>query len=236
MHINNRLQYTPIEYYWYDPEYDRIVERKGIAKKFDDGVGNKGIIMSGYVLENMNKTYTFDHFRNPMCETLLIVGNILTIVIALILYSFNSTRPKVGLMKATLFYVIFMGYITYYMTLDDEMGTVDIELKKLENINQGILSMSFMTGLSIFVLTNIKEKEAFLYQETSFLLIVFMIAIILILFKNNSYIKMRDVTEHRIFKEFIFNYCILLNMFIIINFGINVFEDQVGGGSKKKVE
>jgi len=109
------------------------------------------------------------------------------------------------------------------MTIEDEEGSVEIELKKFENINQGILSMSFMTGLSIFILNKLKEKENFLYKETTFLLIVYMIAIIAILFKNNAYVKTEDVTAHRVFKEFIFNYCILINMFIIINFGIDVF-------------
>ena len=50
-----------------------------------------------------------------------------------------------------------------------------------------------------------------------------MVAIILILFKNNAYIKLREITRHRVFKEFTFNYCILINMFIVINFGLNVF-------------
>jgi hypothetical protein len=220
--------YSIFQFYWYDPVFDKMVERKSVVMSYDDGFGNKGTISSGFSTKNMNKTYTFDHFNTPVCTQLYYGSTILTTMLALIIYSFNNDNPKLGMIKAGTFFLILTVYTTYYMTINDELGTVDVETRKLDSINQGILSMSFMTGLSIFILTNLKEKEAFLYKETSFLLITFMITIIIILFKNNAYIHLTDITEYRIFKEFIFNYCILINMFIIINFGINVFAEKGG--------
>ena len=215
--------YSIFQFYWYDPVFNKMVERKSVVMSYDDGLGNKGTISAGFSIRNMNKTYTFDHFNTEMCKNLYYGSTVLTVVLTLIIYAFNVDNPKVGLLKSTLFFMILTGYTTYYMTINDELGTVDVETKKLDSINQGILSMSFMTGLSIFILTNLKDRQTFLYKETSFLLITFMITIIIILFKNNAYIHLTDITEYRIFKEFIFNYCILINMFIIINFGINVF-------------
>jgi hypothetical protein len=213
------------QFYWYDPIYNSIVERKEIILNYDDGYGNAGTFSAGFTLRNINETYKFNHFqtKDNKIRDIYIASVIMTVFLTLVIYMFNKDNQKLAFIKALLFFGIFMTYIGYYMSLDDELGSAEVELKKLESINQGILSMSFMTGLSIFILTNIKQTKDFLYRETSFLLIVYMIAIILILFKNNAYIKLRDITNHRVFKEFIFNYCILINMFIIINFGINVF-------------
>jgi hypothetical protein len=213
------------QFYWYDPIFDSVVERKEIILNYDDGYGNAGTFSAGYTLRNINETYKFNHFqtKNNKIREIYIASVIMTVFLTLVIYIFNKDNQKLAFIKALLFFGIFMTYIGYYMSLDDELGSAEVELKKLDSINQGILSMSFMTGLSIFILTNIKQTKDFLYRETSFLLIVYMIAIILILFKNNAYIKLRDITNHRVFKEFIFNYCILINMFIIINFGINVF-------------
>ena len=215
--------YSIFQFYWYDPLLEKMVERKSVVMTYDDGIGNKGTISGGFSIRNMNKTYTYDHYTTPLCKQLYYGSTILTVFLSIMIYFFNRDKPALGFLKASVFFLILSSYTTYYTTIDDELGTVEVETKKLESVNQGILSMSFMTGLSIFILTNLKEKEAFLYKETSFLLIVFMITIIVILIKNNSYIHLTDITEYRIFKEFIFNYCILINMFIIINFGINVF-------------
>jgi len=215
--------YSVFKIIWYDSNFNQVVERKEIVYRYDDGFGNKGTISSGFTIRNIEEEYTYDHYKRKEMKNLYYSSILFTIVFTLMIYLFNIDIPKVAMIKASLFYIIFMSYITYYMTIEDEEGSVEIELKKFENINQGILSMSFMTGLSIFILNKLKEKENFLYKETTFLLIVYMIAIIAILFKNNAYVKTEDVTAHRVFKEFIFNYCILINMFIIINFGIDVF-------------
>ena len=225
MYNLNSNPYAMLQFYWYDPLFDSMVERKEIILNYDDGEGNTGIISAGYTLKNINDNYTFNHFKNRdgTIRTVYTGSVLSTILLTLMIYAFNKDNGTIAFFKSLLFYCIFMIYITYYMSVHDELGSADIELKKLDSINQGVLSMSFMTGLSVFILSNIKETKAFLYRETSFLLIAYMIAIILILFKNNAYIQLRDITRHRIFKEFVFNYCILLNMFIVINFGLNVF-------------
>ena len=84
--------------------------------------------------------------------------------------------------------------------------------------------MSFMTGISVFILSSMeKSKNTYLYNETSFLLIIVMITIIASLFKDNSFITPGQITSMRSVKEFLFNYCLFVNLFIIVNFGINVF-------------
>lgn len=117
-----------------------------------------------------------------------------------------------------------MSYITFYFSLYDEHGTFDIEKTKFDGINQGILSMSFMTGISVFILSSMeKSRNTYLYNETAFLLIIVMFTIIASLFKDNSYVTPSQITTMRSIKEFLFNYCLFVNLFIIINFGINVF-------------
>lgn len=227
--------YSQLQFFWYDPIFDSIVERKEIIYNYDDGLGNTGTISAGYTLRDINEEYTFNHFkeRDGHIRNIYTFSVIATYILTLFIFAFNKENGTIAFVKSLSFFIIFMAYITYYITLEDQLGTSEIEIKKLDSINQGVLSMSFMTGLSVFILSNIKETKPFLYRETSFLLIAYMITIILILFKNNSYIKLRDITRHRVLKEFTFNYSILLNMFIVINFGLNIFLYGLESNGKK---
>jgi hypothetical protein len=216
--------YSKFRFYWYDPVFDKVVDRKSIVYIYDDGFGNKGTLSAGYTTKNITKEYTYNHYKSKEGKSLYSAGLFFTILITIIIYYSNIQQPKIAIIKAILFFSLLMSYMTYYFSLYDEYGTFEIEKSKFENINQGILSMSFMTGISIFILTSMKENDKkYLYKETSFLLIVVMIGIIASLIKNNSYLSSKEITSIRSTKEFIFNYCIFSNLFIIINFGINVF-------------
>jgi hypothetical protein len=212
-------------FYWFDPVFDKMVDRKSMVFKYDDGFGNTGTISSGYTIKNMTKDFTYNHYRSDEGKMLYYLGLISTIIIAIIIFYSNiKLNPKLGLIKAIIFFSILMSYMTYYFSLYDEHGTFDIEKMKFDGINQGILSMSFMTGISIFILTSMeKSHKDSLYNETSFLLVIVMFTIIASLFKNNSYVTPAEITSIRSIKEFFFNYCLFVNLFIIINFGLNVF-------------
>ena len=218
--------YGVFKYAWFDPEFNGLVQRQELVFNYDDGFGNKGTISSGFTVRNLEEEYTFDHSKTTSLKSLHYGSIVLTIILTLLIYFFNIQNPAIAMVKAMIFYIIFMSYITYYMMLEDQQGSIELELKKLENISQGVLSMSFMTALSIFILDKLKENSNTLYRESKFLLVVYMVVIIGVLFKNNAYIETSNVTSERVFKEFIFNYCILINMFIVINFGIDSFYIQ----------
>ena len=223
MYLSDEKPFTLTQYYWYDPVFKKMVERRDISMRYDDEEGNSGFISSGYTIKNINKGFTFDHLTHPLTSKLYYGSNILTMLLAFMIYYYNHRdHPRLGLLKSSIFFIILSGYTAYYCSIDDEMGSVDVEIRKLDSINQGTISISFLTGLSIFVLSAVKKNHPFLYKETSFLLVFFILTVIFVLFKNNSYVLLQDITEHRVFKEFIFNYCILMYMFIMINFGINV--------------
>jgi len=219
----NEKPYSIFKFYWYDPVFDRVVERKSIVYTYDDGFGNKGTFSAGYTVDNINKLNTYNHFASDSGKWLYYTSLLSTILIASIIFYSNREYPKMALLKSIIFFSILMIYMTSYFTSYDEFGVFDIEKIKFDGINQGILSMSFMTGISIFILTSMKSKKSYLYKETSFLLIIVMFTIIATLVKDSSFLKPKDITLSRSIKEFIFNYCISVNLFIIINFGLNVF-------------
>lgn len=211
-------------FYWYDPVFDKIVDRKSLVFTYDDGFGNKGTLSAGYTVKNMTKDFTYNHYRSKEGKPLYYSGLFVTVFISLIIFYTNRSNIKIGLIKSIIFYTILMSYMTFYFSLYDEHGTFDIEKTKFDGINQGILSMSFMTGISVFILSSMeKSKNTYLYNETAFLLIIVMFTIIASLFKDNSYVTPAQITSMRSIKEFLFNYCLFVNLFIIINFGINVF-------------
>lgn len=221
-YLLNDKPYSLYQFYTYDPIHDSYVERKEIVYRFNDGEGNTGIISSGYVVANINKDYTYNHLKGEGRQ-LYFLTILITLFLSFFIFAINSRDKKSSLIKSCIFFTIIMIYITFYFSSHDEYGTFDIEKEKLNNINQGILSMSFMSGISIFILNNIKgDKRKHLYYETSFFLIVVMMTTIASLFKNNQYIRAEEITKIRSTKEFIFNYSLFVNLFIIINFGINV--------------
>ena len=221
-YLLNNKPFSVYQFYTYEPIHDSFVERREIVYRFDDGEGNSGTISSGYIVSNINSDYTYDHIKEEG-RPLYFITILITLFLSFFIFAINSRDKKSSLIKSCVFFTIMMIYITFYFSSHDEYGTFDIEKEKLNNINQGILSMSFMSGISIFVLNNIKgDKRKHLYYETSFFLIIVMMTTIASLFKNNQYIKAEEITKIRSTKEFIFNYSLLVNLFIIINFGINV--------------
>jgi hypothetical protein len=222
--LADELPHSVFRFYWYDPVFSKTVDRKSMVYKFDDGLGNKGTISSGYTIKNITKDYTYNHYNSKEGKFLYYSSIFATVMIAIMIFYSNQVTPRLSLLKSIIFFTILMSYITYYFSQYDEYGTFDTEKSKFDGINQGILSMSFMTGISIFILTSMKNSnKEYLYNETAFLLVIVMITIIASLFKNNSYVTPGEITSLRSSKEFIFNYCLCVNLFININFGINVF-------------
>ena len=221
-YLLNDKPFSVYQFYTYEPIHDSFVERREIIYRFDDGEGNSGTISSGYIVANINNDYTYDHLKGEGRQ-LYFLTILITLFLSFFIFAINSRDKRSSLIKSCVFFTIMMTYITLYFSSHDEYGTFEIEKEKLNNINQGILSMSFMSGISIFILNNIKsDRRKHLYYETSFFLIVVMMTTIASLFKNNQYIKAEEITKIRSTKEFIFNYSLLVNLFIIVNFGINV--------------
>lgn len=221
-YLLNDKPFSIYQFYTYEPIHDSFVERREIIYRFDDGEGNTGTISSGYIVANINNDYTYDHLKGEGRQ-LYFLTILITLFLSFFIFAINSRDKRSSLIKSCVFFTIMMTYITVYFSSHDEYGTFEIEKEKLNNINQGILSMSFMSGISIFILNNIKsDRRKHLYYETSFFLIVVMMTTIASLFKNNQYIKAEEITKIRSTKEFIFNYSLLVNFFIIVNFGINV--------------
>ena len=221
-YLLNDKPFSVYQFYTYEPIHDSFVERREIIYRFDDGEGNTGTISSGYIVANINNDYTYDHLKGEGRQ-LYFMTILITLFLSFFIFAINSRDKRSSLIKSCVFFTIIMTYITLYFSSHDEYGTFEIEKEKLNNINQGILSMSFMSGISIFILNNIKnDRRKHLYYETSFFLIVVMMTTIASLFKNNQYIKAEEITKIRSTKEFIFNYSLLVNLFIIVNFGINV--------------
>ena len=221
-YLLNDKPFSIYQFYTYEPIHDSYVERREIVYRFDDGEGNAGTFSSGYIVANINSDYTYDHIKEEG-RSLYFLTILITLFLSFFIFAINSRDKKSSIIKSCVFFTIMMIYITFYFSSHDEYGTFDIEKEKLNNINQGILSMSFMSGISIFILNNIKgDRRKHLYYETSFFLIIVMMTTIASLFKNNQYIKASEITKIRSTKEFIFNYSLLVNLFIIINFGINV--------------
>ncbi len=216
--------YSKFAHFWIPREYDDQIRKITISLNYDDEKGNKGVILLSYVTHNSSNKYFTDYLQ--VSKNILFPISIFIFIFSIILLFINKNN-KFGVIKSIIFMLILNLYIfTFIMKYEKDRST-EGENKKDENINSGILSVSFLIGVNIFIISKLdKEKEKknnSFFLESAFLFILVLISLLLSSFKNSNHKDILDVTKQRLAKELFFNITILLNIYIIVNFGVYLF-------------
>ena len=126
--------------------------------------------------------------------------------------------------KPYIFLILSNFYILYFLTNTEYRGKTETEINKIEQINNGILSVSFLVGVNTFIITSLtKNSNLELFTQSA---IIFAISIILLLFstfKVTDAITIDELIEDRISNQLIFNFSIILNIFVILNYIVFIF-------------
>jgi len=207
-----------IKYYWLDPLSKMSVEKETTVKRWTEKkTGRTGIIGIGKtteLLSDLHSNIQLFKIKKPILALISLSTLLLSLVI-----SFMEKQSKYSNAKSLFILGILNVYFFYFITINEEPTSFKTELERVKEINSGILSVSFLASINIFILTTLNnELKTGLFAESS---IIFGLSMFLLLFatlKDTNYKNIQDILELRVSNQFIFNYSVLFNTFIIINF------------------
>lgn len=207
-----------IKYYWLDPLTQEIVEKESITKRWDDPkTGRTGIIAIGKTtefIENKEKFFQLSNINNYVLAFI----SFSTLILSSVVYYLEGETKKSS--AKSIFLLITLNlYLLYFINKQEGLSSFEGELDKFEEISNGILSISFLTGINVFILNSLsKNYKKTLFVESAIFFSISMILLLLSSLKNMNYKTMEDVIAKRVSKQFIFNYSVILNTFILLNF------------------
>jgi hypothetical protein len=214
-----------IKYYWIEPTHILPVQKISIVdvipltKEHNELAVGIGLEVSN--LDEIDKLY----YTKYIHKSYIALISISTLVISVIIYVFSEAKNRY---KSFLFLVFSNIYLTYFLNNKEYNGTPETEIKKIDNINAGMLAVSFLVGVNTYVLTqltNSKNKELFIQSA-----LIFAISIILLLissFKITNAITVNNLIEDRISHQLVFNFSVLLNIVVVSNYLISVLRKKI---------
>jgi hypothetical protein len=210
-----------------DPVSNRAVKTNTIAgvwkKEIDSERKFDGVIFIGYSLVDVEVQYSnkyFEHVDKPF----LAIVSIGTILSSLLLYHASGQK---NFWMALLFLTILNIYLTIFINTPEGITTLSVENDKVKDINDGILSISFLAAVNIYILQTLKEvkNNRDLHNESAFLFTLALVLLLFALYKKTNYNQIDDIRVHRIQKQFVYNASIFVNLFILFNYLVYIGKD-----------
>lgn len=230
---NSTNTFGNADYYWLDPISNRAVKKKFVFLKYEkETSGNSctdttctpnkvdGVICISYVVSDIELDYSHKYYEfvePPFLITVSIVIFISSVVLYLSTNSQDIVKPLILLIGSN-------AYLAYFMSTVEGVTSLAIEQEKVKDINDGILSISFLVAVNIFIIETLKKAKGkySLHNESAFLFCLALILLLMSLYKKTNYTKIDSVREHRIEKQFMYNLSIFINLFILINYLVYV--------------
>jgi hypothetical protein len=136
----------------------------------------------------------------------------------------NNNHSKV---KAAILLLLTSSYLINFINSKELLGSFSTENTKIQNITSSVLGISFLIGVNIFILTSLKkELKQKLFIESGLVFSFSIILLLLAMFRVTNYMNIKELMEDRISTQLVFNFSILLNMFVIINYIIHVISKE----------
>jgi hypothetical protein len=224
-------EYNVYSNFFVSPLYNKIIRRNLIPKMYNDGKYNTGLMYISYEIENLSDTNTLFYYR-VLPIYIIIIFSLLSFILSIIIYSLDTTNFILPL----IILIILNLYITYYLGIQELYSTLQMEIDKFTNISSGVLSISFLISASIFILSALQKKSNMknLFQKAAFLFVISFILLLVSIFKETNYSNYYNIAQIRVTKQFIFNYTVLLNLFIILNYVIYINSSTIKEFTKFK--
>jgi hypothetical protein len=210
-----------------DPSTNRAVKTNavtGVWKKETTSENNfEGVMFIGYNLIDVEIQYANKYFEFLDIPFISIVS-VATIIASLLLY--HSSGQK-NFWMSLLFLSILNIYLTTFINTKEGVTTLSVENDKVKDINDGILSISFLAAVNIYILQTLKEIKDHrnLHNESAFLFTLALVLLLFALYKKTNYNKIDDIRTHRIKKQLAYNTSIFVNLFILFNYLVYVARD-----------
>lgn len=218
-----------MSYYWNDPVTNKLIKKQSLflsqteKGKDKEGLEHNGFVIGvGYNIENLNTTYQTKYYSK--INNFYFATVIATVIGMTIIMSSFKVVPKYTNIKAILFLISSLLYILYYTNLTENLSSPSGEQDKMDSINSGILSISFLIGVNIFIISTLQySKSIELNKETAVIFSASLLLLMFSIFKKTGYSTIDDLVGIRISNQFVFNYSILLNILIIVNYLLFIY-------------
>lgn len=227
-------------YYTIDDNVNRPVKSNVIGGKFtkvQNGNTFSGVIYIAYSLLDVEEHYANKYFDfMPRWLIIMISAGILVISLTLRLIVGNA-KDYIWLPYA--FLVTSVYYTIDFMNTIEGMTNLEGENNRIKEINDGILSISFLAAVNVFIIQSIRESRPFgdKYYEAAILFMVGLSLLLISLYKKTNYNRIDEMREHRVLKQYSYNASVYVNIFILIYYSIYVikrsqFKNQVTASAK----
>jgi hypothetical protein len=203
-----------IKYYWTDPIERTLIKKESFFYKWYDKANKKsGVIGIGYNTNNVLESNKMDYSDNIHFMSVIYVDAIILIV-TYITYLLNNNK-----LKSIIFLILTSSYVISYLNSKELMSSFSEEHLKIQSIDSSVLGISFLIGVNIFILTSLKKEfKKKLFIESGFIFSISLILLLLSMLKITNYMYITELMRDRISTQLTFNFSIILNIFIIINY------------------
>lgn len=207
-----------------DKELNRPVKSIAIGgpfqKKSKDGSIFEGVIYASYPVLDVEDQYAnkYYDFMNRKFIGMISLG---TLAIALMLYFASPSKNTIWL--PYLFLLATNWYLLSFMDITEGITNEKGEDDRTKDINEGILAISFLAGVNVFVVQSLRDgKDSASYYEAAILFMLGLILLLFSLYKITNYNRIDEIRTHRIQKQFLYNGSIYINFFILIYYSFFV--------------
>lgn len=210
-----------------DPTTNRAVKTNAITGVWKKVNGSEkpfdGVMFIGYNLIDVEIQYANKYFEFLNIPFMALVS-VATIISTLLFYHASGQN---NFWMSLLFLSILNIYFTIFINTKEGVTTLEIENNKVKDINDGILSISFLAAVNIYILQTLKEikNHRNLHNESAFLFTLALVLLLFALYKKTNYNKIDDIRTHRLKKQLAYNTSIFVNLFILFNYLVYVARD-----------
>lgn len=226
-------------YYTVDSNVNRPVKSNAIGGKFkkaQDGTTFSGVIYISYSLLDVEEHYA-NKYYDFMPREFIISISVSILVISLVLRFIIGNEDYIWLPYA--FLVTGVYYTISFMNTTEGMTNLAGENNRIQEINDGILSISFLAAVNVFIIQSIRESKTskHTYYEAAILFMVGLTLLLISLYKKTNYNRIDEMREHRVLKQFAYNASVYVNIFILLYYTIYVirrseFKNQFSASAK----
>jgi len=202
-------------YHWVDPLSLQSVKKQNVNTRWKDKTGRTGYVSIGIDLENLSQTDSYKYYER-INKLTLIFASMITIIITIIINNLNAT--KYSNIRALVFLIVSNIYLLIFINSYENQSTAENEILKMTRITSSILSLSFLSGVNIYILKSLFENKKNFFQETAFIFGLSIVLILMSIYKYKNANDMSNLITQRVSSQLTFNFAVLFNMFILINF------------------
>ena len=217
--------FSDINYYWVDPlTSTSSLKKTKVINYYDKNTDKKGVIGMGIDIIDLSYISKYIYI-NQIDYKYIIFISLLSFVMSITLFKLNKQNKFCT--KSILLLLFINIYLTHFLNNKEFYGSNRTEYEKKTDINSGILSVSFLVGVNIFILSTLQNSlKLNLFSESGFVFSVSLILLLIATLKTTDYLISVDVLNDRLSTQLVFNIAILLNTLIIFNYIIYILEKK----------